>query len=119
VDGGKQAARTLQNTVLELCHELKDEIEIICNVYANVHGLSNALLRDGIDDVDQLKNFTVGFTQGKASFNFIDVGHGKERADSKIKELTRWHLRNNNCKQILLGISHDAGYAPFLDEVVR
>jgi hypothetical protein len=30
----------------------------------------------------------------------------------------RWHLRNFNCKQILLGISHDAGYAPFLDEVV-
>jgi hypothetical protein len=30
----------------------------------------------------------------------------------------RWHLRNHNCKQILLGISHDAGYAPFLDEVI-
>ena len=30
----------------------------------------------------------------------------------------RWHLRNHNCKQILLGISHDAGYAPFLDDVV-
>lgn len=30
----------------------------------------------------------------------------------------RWHLRNHNCKQILLGISHDAGYAPFLDQVV-
>ena len=32
-------------------------------------------------------------------------------------ECMRWHLRNHNCKQILLGISHDAGYAPFLDEV--
>lgn len=30
----------------------------------------------------------------------------------------RWHLRNHNCKHILLGISHDAGYAPFLDEIV-
>jgi hypothetical protein len=30
----------------------------------------------------------------------------------------RWHLRNHDCKQILLGVSHDAGYAPFLDEVV-
>lgn len=35
-----------------------------------------------------------------------------------MTELMRWHLRNHNCKQILLGISHDAGYAPFLDEVV-
>lgn len=60
----------------------------------------------------------VGFSQGKASFDFVDIGHGKERADSKIKELMRWHLRNYNCRQILLGISHDAGYAPFLEEVV-
>jgi hypothetical protein len=28
-------------------------------------------------------------------------------------------LRNHNCKHILLGVSHDAGYAPFLDEVLR
>jgi len=34
-------------------------------------------------------------------------------------EATRWHLRNINCKQVILGISHDAGYAPFLDEVLR
>lgn len=77
------------------------------------------MLRDGsMEDMDQLKNFMVGFSQGKASFDFVDIGHGKERADSKIRELMRWHLRNHNCKQILLGISHDAGYAPFLEEVV-
>jgi hypothetical protein len=28
-------------------------------------------------------------------------------------------VRNQNCKQVLLGISHDAGYAPFLDETIR
>ena len=28
-------------------------------------------------------------------------------------------MRNQNCKQVLLGISHDAGYAPFLDETIR
>lgn len=28
-------------------------------------------------------------------------------------------MRNHNCKHILLGVSHDAGYAPFLDEVLR
>lgn len=28
-------------------------------------------------------------------------------------------MRNYNCKQILLGISHDAGYAPFLDELFQ
>ena len=38
-----------------------------------------------LDDGEDLRNFTLGFTQGKASFDFVDVGHGKERADSKIK----------------------------------
>ena len=38
---------------------------------------------------------------------------------SRATETTRWNLRNYNCKQILLGISHDAGYAPFLDEILQ
>lgn len=42
--------------------------------------------RDGsLEDENDLHEFAVGFTQGKASFDFVDVGHGKERADSKIK----------------------------------
>lgn len=34
-------------------------------------------------------------------------------------ETARWHLRNHNCRHILLGISHDSGYAPFLDETLQ
>ncbi|TVY94233.1 hypothetical protein LAWI1_G002264 [Lachnellula willkommii] len=119
LEGGKQAANALRNSVLQNCGDLADEIEVIAKVCANMSGLEKAMRRDGsLANPDDLRNFTLGFTQGKASFDFIDVGHGKERADSKIKECMRWHLRNHNCKQILLGISHDAGYAPFLDEVV-
>lgn len=36
-----------------------------------------------------------------------------------LLESTRWNLRNTNCKQVVLGISHDAGYAPFLDEILQ
>ncbi|PBP15365.1 hypothetical protein BUE80_DR013899 [Diplocarpon rosae] len=119
IEGGKQAATALRNTVLDNCNELTDQIEIMAKVCANITGLSKAMRRDGsLENPEDLKEFTLGFTQGKASFDFIDVGHGKERADSKIRENLRWHLRNYNCKQVLLGISHDAGYAPFLDEVV-
>lgn len=28
-------------------------------------------------------------------------------------------MQNLNCRQVLLGISHDAGYAPFLDEILQ
>lgn len=58
----------------------------MAKVCANVSGLTKAMRRDGaLDSPDDLREFTLGFTQGKASFDFIDVGHGKERADSKIK----------------------------------
>jgi len=86
IEGGKQAANLLRNSVLEHCSELTDEIEIMAKVCANITGLSKAMRRDGsLDNPDDLRDFTLGFTQGKASFDFIDVGHGKERADSKIK----------------------------------
>ncbi|TAQ84104.1 hypothetical protein B7494_g7569 [Chlorociboria aeruginascens] len=108
IEGGKQAANALRNTVLEHYTGLTDEIEIMAKVCANVTGLAKAMRRDGtLDNPEDLRDFTIGFTQGKASFDFVDCGHGKERADSKIKG-----------GQILMGVSHDAGYAPFLDEVV-
>lgn len=36
-----------------------------------------------------------------------------------ILEAFRWHLKNHNCRQIVVGISFDSGYASFLDEVLR
>jgi hypothetical protein len=61
-------------------------MEVTAKVCANVMGLSRAMLRDGsLEKPEDLRDFTLGFTQGKASFDFVDVGHGKERADSKIK----------------------------------
>lgn len=55
-------------------------------------------MREGsLESYDEFHDFTLGFTQGKASFDFIDVGHGKERADSKIKGtlLNRFHMLEN------------------------
>ncbi|GKT49920.1 uncharacterized protein ColSpa_10101 [Colletotrichum spaethianum] len=120
IEGGKQAAYALRTAVAEYVGSQSGEVEIVAKVCANLSGLGRAMRRDGcLDSESALKDFSLGFTQAKASFDFIDVGHGKERADSKIKEATRWHLRNYNCRQILLGISHDAGYAPFLDEILQ
>lgn len=66
-----------------------DDIEIMAKVCANISGLSKAMRRDGtLGNPDDFRDFTLGFTQGKASFDFIDVGHGKERADSKIKGMS-------------------------------
>ncbi|KAH7367296.1 hypothetical protein B0T11DRAFT_52397 [Plectosphaerella cucumerina] len=117
VEGGRRAAHSLHNAILQKCET--DQIEIVAKVCANVNGLSKALLREGSVNNDyDLRNFSIGFSQARASFDFIDIGHGKERADVKIHELIRWHLKNKNCKHMLLGVSHDSGYASFLDHVI-
>ncbi|KAM0297880.1 hypothetical protein ACHAPM_009161 [Fusarium culmorum] len=104
LEGGKLAARALRTAVAQLCsHERTGSLEIICRVVANVGGLSKALASEGcIENPNLFRDFTQGFTQARASFDFLDVGFGKERADAKIR-----------------GIGHDAGYAPFLEEVVH
>lgn len=89
LEGGKKAAYAIRSAVAGLCSQSQERfngIEIVCRVVANVAGLSKALCRDGsINDISIFKEFTLGFTQAKASFDFIDVGYGKERADSKIR----------------------------------
>ncbi|KAJ4306696.1 hypothetical protein N0V88_000060 [Collariella sp. IMI 366227] len=120
IEGGKKAAYALRTAILEQCGAHAVGTEVIAKVYANLAGLCKAMRHDGsLKNESDLKDFTLGFTQAKASFDFIDVGRGKERADNKIKETTKWHLRNADCKQVILGISHDAGYAPFLDELFQ
>lgn len=66
--------------------EEAEDLEIVAKVVANLSGLGKAMQRDGcVDSPSLLKDFTLGFTQAKATFDYIDVGYGKERADSKIK----------------------------------
>jgi hypothetical protein len=54
-------------------------------MYANVRGLGDVLARNSIiDDTSVFEDFVRGFTRGKALFDFVDVGAGKDRADEKI-----------------------------------
>ena len=86
IDGGKAAAHALRSAILKEYGGHANDIEVIAKVVANVGGLAKALRRDGsLENETNLKDFTLGFTQGMASFDFVDIGHGKERADSKIK----------------------------------
>ncbi|KAI1412385.1 hypothetical protein F5Y13DRAFT_200019 [Hypoxylon sp. FL1857] len=121
VEGGRKAAEELRKAIVEkFSYSEETAIEISVKVVANVPGLSRAMKRDGCVETETiLYSFISGFNQGKASFDFVDVGHGKERTDAKILECTRFHLRNFNCKQVLLGISHDSGYASFLGDIIH
>lgn len=112
----------------------------MAEIVANVSGLSKAMKRDGcLDDESILYEFISGFNQAKVPFNFIDVGYSKEAADAKLLCKLSWisrlfllqslsdqkigsarfHLRNFNCKLILMGVSHDGSYAPYLDHLIH
>ena len=89
--GGRTAATELHNRILRYAYsELRDttvnkNTKVICRAYVNVQGLAPILVSVGAaDSQDTVKQFFVGFTQGKLLFDFVDVGPGKDRADAKI-----------------------------------
>ncbi len=91
IEGGKKAAYMLRGAIARECNDHADEVEVICRVCANLAGLNKAMRRDGsLEHESDFKDFTLGFTQAKASFDYVDVGYGKERADSKIKGRSSW-----------------------------
>lgn len=72
-EGGKHATNIWRNTVFERFKALTEDTEMIARVYTNVGGLAKAIERDGsLDNLDDLKDFALGFTYGKASLDFID-----------------------------------------------
>jgi hypothetical protein len=85
IEGGKRAAYTLRSAIAEICDDNGGDVEVMAKAVANINGLSRAMGREGTIQDGDMKEFALGFTQAKASFDFIDVGYGKERADSKIK----------------------------------
>ncbi|KAK6335556.1 hypothetical protein TWF696_002327 [Orbilia brochopaga] len=119
-EGGSEAAALLLQDIREtvrarredLC--IKGDFDIRALVFANLEGLSKTLVKANLLNPGDLQQFFIGFTQRLEHVNFIDVGYGKEMADSKIRGEFLFHLKDPRCRLILFGGSHDNGYAPFL-----
>ncbi|KAI5866253.1 hypothetical protein GGS23DRAFT_617342 [Durotheca rogersii] len=104
----KQAVRdSLRDTGLE-----HDDVPILVRVYANLIDLAKSLRMSRIIDYDDdMRLFAEHFTNTSADFDFINVGKGKENADSKIRRMLSHYHRNVQCKKIFLaGCCHDNGY---------
>ncbi|KAG5997526.1 hypothetical protein E4U52_003958 [Claviceps spartinae] len=113
LEGGRRAALALEDAVRARCGEHADGVEVVVKVVANVDGLARILDRD----VSDIRGFALGFTQAKASFDFIIVGPENGCTTAKVRETVKWHSRNYNCKHVLMGISHDPSYTSFLDGI--
>ncbi|KAI1471632.1 uncharacterized protein F4812DRAFT_414934 [Daldinia caldariorum] len=122
VEGGKKAADELIKAInerLSLTLTETTSVTVFVTIYADVIGLGKAMIRDGcLSDSNTLHDFVIGFNQANVSSTFVDVRLGKELADAKILDSLKFHLRNFNCKKAVLGISHDADYAPILAKMI-
>ena len=120
VRGGERAAHDLNEEVRRYFAATNFPNEshwtIIAKVYCTFGGLVRAMNDKGITvDLNTMHSFAVGFTKSMPGFDMIDVGQGKERADSKLQFWFNQHILDVRCKHIILAVTHDAGYLTMLD----
>ncbi|KAF8414722.1 hypothetical protein EV426DRAFT_579156 [Tirmania nivea] len=119
--GGQNAATELlqaaRNTLrMSGLFGATESFEVVVRAFANVDGVADVLRSRGLQS--DFRKFAVGFSQPRSLVDFVDVGRGKEMADAKIAGEIRFHLSNHSCKQVILGVSHDNGYARVLSSIL-
>ncbi|PVH83053.1 hypothetical protein DL98DRAFT_119911 [Cadophora sp. DSE1049] len=86
--------------------------------YANLYGLAQFCVRDQrLPSVAALSTFWAGFSRSSPLVDFVDVGPGKEEADSKLRQGLVFYITNPQCTQIMLICCHDGGYVPVLRQI--
>lgn len=89
IAGAERAAIRLKQAVRENLRDTgvgSEDIPILVRVYANLNDLSKSLRLSRIIDYDEdMRLFAERFCNSRADFDFVNVGKGKENADSKIR----------------------------------
>ncbi|KAK8052377.1 hypothetical protein PG993_003762 [Apiospora rasikravindrae] len=122
LEGGPVAAQALKQAVRDYLqtdnHDFNTEdIPIIVRAYANLNDLAKSLrLSNVIDRDEDMRTFAEQFTNSRAEVDFVNVGRGKENADSKLRKMLNHYLRNLQCKKIFVACCHDNGYLHDLRE---
>lgn len=90
--GGEKAAHAFMAKVRDYLSSLPElvkdskSIQIMVKAYANLEGLEKVCLtKDRVDRPGDLRRFWIGFTRAFPLIDVVDVGYGKEEADSKIR----------------------------------
>jgi hypothetical protein len=88
-DGGSEAASKLQHAIRDHITALygnSGNWPIMVQIYVSLDKLAHKLATVGlIEKPSDLRVFAQGFSLNQSLFSIVDVGHGKERADHKIK----------------------------------
>lgn len=88
--GATEAAQKLKQDVRKHLRlswpDISEDVPIFARVFASLHALATALMSSGVTGADDMFfDFTERFTNSCAEFDFINVGRGKENADSKMR----------------------------------
>ncbi|KAG9028768.1 hypothetical protein FRB95_006095 [Tulasnella sp. JGI-2019a] len=111
-EGGHEAAGLLRQGIVRQFEQEPREIKTM--VFINVEGLGKTLERNSVCTTKEFGQFIVGFNQASPLFTIVDVGYGKEAADTKLKDNLRLFLRLSETRQVFFCGAHDGGYAPIL-----
>jgi hypothetical protein len=87
--GGSKAAIMLTQGILshldKADNSLAGRAKIWLNIYCNLFGLQEILIKNDVCTAEQFGAFVVGFNQSSPLFSIVNVGPMKEAADAKLK----------------------------------
>ncbi|KAJ4340864.1 hypothetical protein N0V87_002218 [Didymella glomerata] len=119
-DGGSEAASRLYHAIhnhISSLYSNSGNWPVMVQIYLSLDKLAFKLQQVGLlRHPGEMRTFAQRFSTNQSLFSIIDVGHGKERADHKIKEMLRTFSDNPTCRHIIFGGCHDSGYLNNLDQ---
>ncbi|KAH6704253.1 hypothetical protein BKA61DRAFT_618216 [Leptodontidium sp. MPI-SDFR-AT-0119] len=122
VSGAAEAAQRLRQKIKDYLMDTPlgaMDVPILVRVFANLNDLARSLrFSNVIESADDMRTFAENFTNSRAEFDFVNVGRGKENADSKMRKMFSHFLKNYQCKKIFFAGCHDNGYLHDLREHV-
>ena len=90
--GGRQAAMLLTKGLTDYLASVDptdasapSRGQLWLTIYCNKNGLVETLTNNHVCTPEEFEAFVLGFNQASPLFSIVDVGNGKEAADSKIK----------------------------------
>ncbi|KAJ4357744.1 uncharacterized protein N0V89_002320 [Didymosphaeria variabile] len=108
--GGEQLADELLIRIREYLRpqfDDADSIDILVRVYANLEGMANYLVRqDKVRNLGALRAMSTGFCGRISSFDFIDIGVGKEGSSGrKLRENLSFYTSSVHLRHVIVACS--------------
>ncbi|KAF2117994.1 hypothetical protein BDV96DRAFT_543300 [Lophiotrema nucula] len=84
-----------------------DTLDVVVRVFSNLEGMANTLVRDGrVRNLGQLRAFSTGFCGRITSFDWVDIGVGKEGSTGrKVRENLSFYTSNVHLRHVVLACS--------------